>query len=158
MEPLRGKRSFEAETPPYELKTFPAPPSLRTSRPYDLWNRDVRRRWLWKIRNLSSNFWLWEWLACTLSLVLVGITIYQLKKIDNKDVYYWTWRWEPNAVLAFSITIMKAAIMVPVASSIGQLKWRWFRNSRQLDGIEYFDEASRGVIGSFKLLLVQRFW
>jgi hypothetical protein len=83
--------------------------------------------------------------------------IYQLKKIDNQDLYHWTWRWEPNAVLAFSVTIMKATMMIPVASSIGQLKWRWFRNSRELDGMEHFDEASRGALGSFRLLLRLKF-
>lgn len=158
MEPLRGERIPEAETPTYELKAFSSSCPPRTNRPHDFRNRDVRRRWLWKIRNLSSNLWLWELSACALSLVLVALIIYQLKKIDNKETYYWTWPWEPTAVLAFSITIMKAAIMVPVASSIGQLKWHWYRNTRKLEGMEHFDEASRGVLGSLTLLLRLKFW
>lgn len=158
MEPLRGERTSEAESSTYELKAFSSTLPSRASRPCDLRNRDVRRRWLWKTRNLSSKLWLWELSACALSLALVALIIYQLKKIDNKETSHWTWPWEPTAVLAFSVTIMKAAIMAPVASSIGQLKWNWFQNSRKLDGMEHFDEASRGVLGSIRLLITLKFW
>lgn len=158
MEPLRGERTSEAESSIYELKAISSTRPSRASRPYDLRKRDVRQRWLWKTRNLSSKWWLWELSACALSLLLVALIIYQLQQINNKETWEWTWPWEPTAVLAFSVTIMKATIMAPVASSISQLKWHWFQNFRKLDGMEHFDEASRGVLGSIRLLMTLKFW
>ncbi|KAH8683240.1 hypothetical protein BGZ60DRAFT_215116 [Tricladium varicosporioides] len=53
---------------------------------------------------------------------------------------------------------MKAAMMVPVASALGQLKWHWFREFKSLKAMEIFDEASRGTYGSIRLLITLRFW
>ena len=45
--------------------------------------------------------------------------------------------------------------MIPVVECLGQLKWTWFTGSRPRPLIDFqlFDEASRGVFGSFKLLI-----
>ncbi|KAF2792355.1 hypothetical protein K505DRAFT_210984, partial [Melanomma pulvis-pyrius CBS 109.77] len=45
------------------------------------------------------------------------------------------------------------ALLVPVASCIGQLKWLWFKaKPRKTTDLERFDMASRGPEGSLKLL------
>ncbi|KAF2473179.1 uncharacterized protein BDR25DRAFT_129425 [Lindgomyces ingoldianus] len=119
---------------------------------------DSRRRWKWKLRNFASKFWLWEMFACLISLGVAGVIYWQLKTLDGQLIWYWDYGWSPTSGLAFAVTITKASMMIPVASALGQLKWHWFRTSRKLDGMEHFDEASRGVLGSLRLLWRLKFW
>lgn len=145
------------DLPDYDLSEVPLKPIFNaTTTRYDLRDRYKRRRW--HFRQYTSQFWLWELSSCTLSLVLVGIMIFQLKRIDGKPTVEWDWPWEPSSVLAFSVTVMKAAIMIAVASSLGQLKWHWFKETHQLDYMEHFDEASRGALGSAHLLMRLKLW
>lgn len=55
-------------------------------------------------------------------------------------------------ILAFLSAVMRACMLLPVATAIGQLKWSWFRDKRRLIDFERFDEASRGMTGSLYLL------
>jgi hypothetical protein len=119
---------------------------------------NFRKKKTWKLRNLTSRFWLWESSACLLSLVLLGLICHNLMSIHNKPTHHWTWPWNVTSVLALAVTIMKAAMIVPVASALGQLKWHWFRKYQGLKGMELFDEASRGPLGSIRLLFALRFW
>lgn len=59
--------------------------------------------------------------------------------------------------LAFLSALMRAAMLLPVATSIGQLKWSWFRSSRQLVDLERFDSAAGSMFGSAKLLFALKF-
>ena len=94
-----------------------------------------------------------------LTLGLTGIIYWQLKRLDGNDLSSWEYKWNPTSTLALGITIAKASMMVPVASALGQLKWRWFSKApRTLDGIEHFDEASRGFLGSLRLLWTLKLW
>jgi hypothetical protein len=62
-----------------------------------------------------------------------------------------------NFVVSLILSIAIPALMLPVASSVAQLKWIWFsRGSRPLDHLEIFDEASRGTIGSMAFLWKMR--
>lgn len=117
-----------------------------------------RRRLIRKTRDLVSRLWLWESAACLLSLVMLGLICYNLIKLHDNPTFYWTWPWNVTSVLALAVTIMKASLLIPIASSLGQLKWHWFRRSRSLKGLELFDEASRGSLGSIRLLCALRFW
>jgi len=90
--------------------------------------------------------------------MILAAILYNLVELNGNPTYYWTWPWNVNSVLAFAVTIMKASLLVPVASSLGQLKWHWFRMSRSLKGLELFDEASRGTLGSIRLLWTLKFW
>ncbi|KAH7417810.1 hypothetical protein BKA64DRAFT_738366 [Cadophora sp. MPI-SDFR-AT-0126] len=117
-----------------------------------------QRRIIRKLRDLSARLWLWESAACLLSLIILALIFVNLLMLNNNPTYYWAWPWNVNSVLAFAVTIMKASLLVPVASSLGQLKWHWFRRSRSLKGLELFDEASRGSLGSIRLLWALRFW
>lgn len=156
--PDSTKTSF-AYTPPLASESFP----LKSLRPgytpvdepsaYVPRDPEARKRWRWKLQNVSSNFWLWEVSACFLSLGLSGIIYWQLKRLDGKALYFWDYKWSPTSSLALAVTIAKASMMVPISSALGQLKWHWFRKSHRLDGMEHFDQASRGVLGSLRLLL-----
>jgi hypothetical protein len=41
---------------------------------------------------------------------------------------------------------------------LGQLKWLWFRQRRLLQELDVFDQASRGLMGSFQLLYTLPTW
>lgn len=114
--------------------------------------------WRWRLRNVASNLWVWEIAACLISVGIAALIAWQLKKLDGQSTYVWDYRWSPTSSLALAITIAKAAMLVPVASALGQLKWHWFKTPRKLDGLEHFDEASRGVLGSLRLLWRLRCW
>lgn len=58
-----------------------------------------------------------------------------------------------NSLLALLTTVAKAGLMIPIGAAIGQLKWIWFaQKERPLADFQTFDEASRGPIGSLKLI------
>ncbi|KIX98246.1 uncharacterized protein Z520_06326 [Fonsecaea multimorphosa CBS 102226] len=58
-----------------------------------------------------------------------------------------------NALIAVFTAILKAALVLPVASGISKLKWLWFTKPREAGDLEHFDSASKGPWGSFLLLL-----
>ncbi|CAK7217112.1 hypothetical protein SEUCBS140593_003095 [Sporothrix eucalyptigena] len=57
-----------------------------------------------------------------------------------------------NTLIAFLATLAKAALMIPIAESISQWKWNWFRTGRNLVDFQTFDLASRGLWGSVSLI------
>lgn len=168
MEPLRGypSASPEWEHTTYPLKSVPSVTashresiaSHRESIFYTPRAEKARGGWRWKLRNVASNFWLWDTSACLLSLGLSGAIGWQLMRLDGNPLSTWDYRLSPQSTLAFAVTIAKAAMLIPISSALGQLKWHWFRQTRKLDGMEHFDEASRGVLGSIRLLFRIRFW
>jgi hypothetical protein len=61
----------------------------------------------------------------------------------------------PNAIIGLLASFGQLFLMIPVSSSIGQLKWLQALQKRPLKAFQALDEASRGPWGSF-LLLVRR--
>lgn len=60
-----------------------------------------------------------------------------------------------TAIIAALAQTAQSALLVPVASCIGQLKWKWTwfeKKSRRTIDLETYDMASRGPEGSLKLL------
>ncbi|KAF2648544.1 hypothetical protein K491DRAFT_612578, partial [Lophiostoma macrostomum CBS 122681] len=57
-----------------------------------------------------------------------------------------------TAVIAALTQVAQSALLVPVASCIGQLKWTWFQRSERVIDLDRFDQASRGPDGSLRLL------
>lgn len=54
-----------------------------------------------------------------------------------------------NALVSLLATLSKAFMLVPLAESIGQLKWLWFEHkSRPLADLQSHDAASRGIRGA----------
>ncbi|KAF6787579.1 hypothetical protein CMUS01_16449, partial [Colletotrichum musicola] len=52
------------------------------------------------------------------------------------------------------MSILRITMLYPVSAAMGQLKWQYFRRpgSRPVTDLKAFDDASRGVFGSFKML------
>ncbi|KAF2034201.1 hypothetical protein EK21DRAFT_108241 [Setomelanomma holmii] len=117
-----------------------------------------------KLRTVAHKFWLLEAFASFFSLALfaaiIGVLVWYDQSIygdasDNSK----SPQKRPTIfpVLAFLGAIMRAAMLLGVATAIGQLKWSWFRSGRRLLDLETFDEAARGMLGSAKLIWMLRF-
>jgi hypothetical protein len=58
----------------------------------------------------------------------------------------------PNAIIGLLATFAEFLLIVPVNSAIGQIKWLQALRKSPMDDFRAFDEASRGAMGSIKLL------
>lgn len=62
-----------------------------------------------------------------------------------------------NALVAALSTLMRGALVVPLADTMAQTKWSWFsasqREGRPLRDLERIDDVSRGAMGSLQWLL-----
>jgi hypothetical protein len=104
-------------------------------------------------RTIPSWWWWWEIAATVISIACMCALVVLLVKIDNTPLQSWWPPIQPNTTIAVLTTIGQAALMVPVASCISQLKWRHFLlQPRKLVDLQLFDEASRGPWGSAVLL------
>ncbi|KAI8633796.1 hypothetical protein F5Y19DRAFT_462068 [Xylariaceae sp. FL1651] len=91
----------------------------------------------------TSWWWWWEILAMILSIIA----------IHDIPLEAWELPFQPHALIAILTTVGKAALLVPAASCISQLKWRHFsRYPRKLIDLQLFDDASRGPWGSAVLV------
>ena len=65
----------------------------------------------------------------------------------------WIWGINLNGTISVISFVWKACMGLLIANSVGQLKWYWFRSRRQLSDMKTFDEASRGGLDGFQLLV-----
>jgi hypothetical protein len=76
--------------------------------------------------SLLAAFLLWEitasWLALASHVTMIALLIVY----HDAKVSAWTEPWTFNFNVAFFITIIEGACLSPVASCLGQLKWRSF--------------------------------
>lgn len=84
---------------------------------------------------------------------MVGV----LAHFDGRRMPNWPTGITLNTLIALLAAIANAAIATPLQQGLSQLKWITFQSeSRPLTDMEHFDEASRGVLGSAKLLVLGR--
>ncbi|KAK8096130.1 hypothetical protein PG999_014152 [Apiospora kogelbergensis] len=100
----------------------------------------------------ESGWWVVEIIACVISSLALAAIIVTLGLMDGRPLRTWPMSITLNSFVSFMSTIAKAALVMPVAEGISQLKWLWFRSKGSLEDIQKFDEASRGSWGSLKLL------
>jgi hypothetical protein len=80
-----------------------------------------------------------------------------LFRMDGKPLSTWKLPIQPNSLVAVFSTITKSALLVPIAESIGQLKWDYFHDQpRSVQHMQTFDGASRGPWGALVLLYKAR--
>ncbi|KUI72490.1 hypothetical protein VM1G_07622 [Cytospora mali] len=101
-----------------------------------------------------SWWWWWEIGAGLLSIICMVLLLATLLKANNLALASWNLWIQPNSLVAVFTTVGKSAMMVPIASCIGQLKWRHFLlRPNRLSHLQVIDEASRGPWGSLMVLL-----
>ncbi|KAI1336604.1 hypothetical protein F5Y15DRAFT_408460 [Xylariaceae sp. FL0016] len=98
--------------------------------------------------------WIWETLSLIVALGLIAAIFSILAHFDSHILPNWPFSININTLIALLSTIMRAAMLVAVASILGQVKWTWFSQTRTLNRMQDFDSASRSILGSIKLLWV----
>ncbi|KFY10144.1 hypothetical protein V492_05157 [Pseudogymnoascus sp. VKM F-4246] len=102
---------------------------------------------------LITDWWLLEIVSFVISMASLMATIIILAKYEGKPIYNWPYKITLNTVIAVLATVAQVSLMVPVTSSVSQLKWLWFNEKpRPLVDFETIDSASRGPWGSLLLL------
>ena len=102
-------------------------------------------------RNLQP--WGWEILTWAIGTAAVVAILVLLAYFNGKPLDSWHSRLTPNAIISTLSQVAQSALMVAVASCIGQQQWVWFKQNRKLDDMKTFDDASRGPAGSILVLL-----
>jgi hypothetical protein len=125
------------------------PPTNLPPRPRKLRHRishEIQRLWLWEVSAIC--------VAIATHLAMIAL----LGVYNNARVSSWTKPWTLNSNISLMITVIKGAALIPVAASLGQLKWRRFWNFTGLTYMDYYDDASRGFLGSLRLLWHLKLW
>ncbi|KAI1263529.1 hypothetical protein F5Y18DRAFT_418194 [Xylariaceae sp. FL1019] len=97
--------------------------------------------------------WRHEIITIIIALAAVGAILGVLARFNGHALPDWPYYITLNALIAVLAAVATANITVGLQSSMSQLKWIRFTESRApVIEMEAFDEASRGVWGAIKLL------
>ncbi len=107
----------------------------------------------WFERSFSDS-WIPEIGAIVFSILCLVAIVVTLAVFNNKPrpqlVKYITF----NTIISILATGTRSSLIYVTAATLGQKKWTWFRSRpRRLRDVQALDEASRGPLGSFKMLL-----
>lgn len=104
--------------------------------------------------SLSLDTWFWEWLSIAFSVLCFIATVGLLLAYHNSPSPNLPHGLTLNTIVSVLATASKASLLLTIGTSIGQLKWIWFQqdSKRQLYNLQSFDDASRGPLGSLKIL------
>ncbi|KAN0075681.1 Protein of unknown function (DUF3176) domain containing protein [Elaphomyces granulatus] len=76
-----------------------------------------------------------------------------LAAIQDKPLNHWRFPIQPNSMVSVFSALSNAALLFAVAKGLSQLKWIYFQKKRhRLYDLQIFDDASRGPLGSLRLL------
>lgn len=98
--------------------------------------------------------WKLEAIAVVLAVGVLAAIFITLHHFDGRNVPTWPVSLTLNSLVAIYATILRALLLFAMAEVLSQEKWYWFRRPRPLRHLDDFDLASRGVLGSIKLLRV----
>ncbi|PPJ50404.1 hypothetical protein CBER1_06978 [Cercospora berteroae] len=102
----------------------------------------------------SMRLWWFEVLGMVTSVAALLAIFGILFAYSGEPLSAWKAELRPNTIVAVLSTLSKSAMLMVVAQCIGQLKWLYFaQRPHPLQHIEIFDDASRGPLGSAKLLV-----
>ncbi|KLU85043.1 hypothetical protein MAPG_04075 [Magnaporthiopsis poae ATCC 64411] len=97
--------------------------------------------------------WWWEMLAIVASLLCMAGIVIILARMNGRPLTNWTFFLSLPATIAVFSTAAKSLAAVAIGASISQSKWLHFRaGPRPLGDLDRFEEASRGPMGSLKLV------
>ena len=127
-------------------------------------------------RSSLGEWWIFESVGIVGSLLALAGIIALVAALDNKPLPWWSQAHtvcapakitqhlpggytlcgkvtvSVNSLIAWLSTGAKILVMIPLASSLGQLKWVYFsQQERNLSDLQKFDSAARGFTGSLAL-------
>ncbi|KAI0154515.1 hypothetical protein GGR57DRAFT_465938 [Xylariaceae sp. FL1272] len=100
--------------------------------------------------------WLWEFLSLIVSMSAFIVLIALLSNYDHTPLSPWVLGITLNGVIATLTFFSRSCMIMVVESCIGQLKWHWLQRPRPLLDLSRFDEASRGGMGAWGMLVRTR--
>jgi hypothetical protein len=114
----------------------------------------------------ASHWWPWEWLCELLAIGSLGAMCFALWYYQDRPQSDWQQSYFTlNGLVALLATLTKTGLIIPVSAAIGQRKWLRFMpnrkgidRARRVGDFEAFDEASRGSLGSAKLIISLNAW
>lgn len=105
-------------------------------------------------RDVIVDWWIYEVAACAVSFAAFFSIVGVLKHYEGRSQPEWPWSITINSVISWCTTVMEACLLVSVTACISQATWAHFRAKPQtLVDIDVHDSASRGPMGSLRLLL-----
>ncbi|OJD13755.1 hypothetical protein AJ78_05822 [Emergomyces pasteurianus Ep9510] len=116
---------------------------------------DDRSRQSWYSRRVL-DWWLWELSACVLSPLALVASIAILAAYSGGRAPELPKNFTLNAIISILTNVVKASILFVVAASISQLKWLWLKDTRSLQDLQVFDDASRGPLGALYIIFFLR--
>jgi hypothetical protein len=143
------------------------PPSIRIQPPFEnekgevdpnIAQRIEEKLWRYSSSGNVIERWLLEIVSWIISAVCMGGIVATLIVLQDKPSSKWPFDnvgLTLNAFVSILSRIAGAALLLPVAEALGQLKWIWFirGDSKKMWDFEMFDNASRGPWGAFLLLI-----
>lgn len=97
--------------------------------------------------------WTWELFAIAISASALISIAAVLIAYNGKTLAEWGAPIRPNTVISALSTLAKSSMLMVVGEGLGQLKWTYFeQRPHRLQDFEIFDGASRGPLGSLRLL------
>jgi hypothetical protein len=100
--------------------------------------------------------WWAECLGFFLVLAAMVAIISTLLPHDGKPMPQWPYQISINISVAIFVNILKFAMILVVAEGLSHRTWAWFRKHRSLHDLAKYDMASRGAVGSVRLIFTLR--
>ena len=106
-------------------------------------------------RSLWLDTWLLEGIALSFSIACLVAIFGVLAAYDNKKRPQLAYKITLNTIISVLATGCKSSLILVIGEAICQLKWLWFQNptQRRLFGMQSFDAASRGPLGSLMIII-----
>ena len=104
-------------------------------------------------QRLVARLWLVEWLSWFLAFAAVGGIVGVLAAFDGQPIPDWPYGITLGALVSLLATIAATCLAQPIAVCTGQAKWIWFTRKQRMADFGLIDDASRGALGSAKLLI-----
>ncbi|EUC49127.1 hypothetical protein COCMIDRAFT_85364 [Bipolaris oryzae ATCC 44560] len=150
--------------PPNAPHIYIQPPPIESEKSEPATNiaqRIEEKLWRWNSSGNVVERWMLEIISWLISAICMGAIIAVLIVLRDQPANKWPFDnigFTLNAFVSILSRIAGAALLLPVAEALGQLKWSWFikGDSKKMWDFEMFDNASRGPWGAFLLLIHTR--
>ena len=106
-------------------------------------------------RYISDSWW-FEFLSWLLATVMLLALLIVFGKFNGKSLSEWHSKLTLNTIIAVVSQLVQMVLLVPIASSLSQLQWLWYRDRKPLKDISYFQDAGTGLVSSMVLLYKRR--